>query len=240
MKKDATLPQAAKVLTLMENTPCEQLQELLGSGLLSDLLSSNVKGVNREEFRKVCGLKPLVSEPVVRSWREQDEVIYFSVTSDGTTGPQWIERLEVKGFRLSKWAKDVLNSPDFKSTSGVTYEIAVLKGMLWSDNKRITKNIRAEADNRKLTKPNAEVACLIREMFTDEEIEAMGIVWIVAMHEPIKDSDGDPNLLSASRDGGGRWLGTTYVRPDDEWVRDVGFAFVASQVVSTQDSEVQH
>ncbi|HBR71598.1 MAG TPA: hypothetical protein DEA27_02180, partial [Candidatus Moranbacteria bacterium] len=157
--KDATLKQAGKVLMLMENTPCEQLQELLGSGLLSDLLSSDTKRINRDEFRKVCGLKPLVFESVVCPWREQDGVIYFMLPStDGKTGSQWIERLEGKGFRLSKWAKDVLNSKDFKPTSGVISEIAVLKGMLWSDNQRTTRNIRAEADSRKLTKPNAEVA----------------------------------------------------------------------------------
>ena len=167
----------------------------------------------------------------LRSWREQDGVIYFTLPpTDGTTGPQWIERLKGKGFRFSKWAKDVLNSKDFKPTSGVIYEIAVLKGMLWNDNKRITKNIRAEADSRKLTKPNAEVVCLIREIFSDEEIEAMGLIWIVAMHEPIKDSDGGPDLLNTSRDDDGRWLFTTYDSPGIRWSGDYGFAFVVAQV----------
>src|SRR3989344_1798944 len=62
-----------------------------------------------------------VSEPN-RRWREQDGVIYLSVTSGSTTGPEWIKRLESKGFQLSKWAKDLLNSSDFKPTNGVTYE----------------------------------------------------------------------------------------------------------------------
>jgi hypothetical protein len=170
-----------------------------------------------------------VSEPT-RNWREQDGVIYLSVTSDGTTGPQWIERLEGKGFRIGDYAKRVLRLPDFKPTSGVTTEIAILKGMLFEDNDRITKKIRAEADKRKLTKPNAEVACLIRENFSDEEIEAMGLWWIVAMHEPIKGSGGDPYLLGADRDGGGRWLSACYDGPDDGWSRGLGFAFVVSQV----------
>lgn len=172
-----------------------------------------------------------VSEPA-RRWREQDGVIYLSVTSDGTTGPQWIERLEKKKFRLSKWAKDVLNSDDFKPTNGVIYEIAILKGMLFEDNDRITKKIRAEADKRKLTTPNAEIACLIRENFSDKEIEAMGLIWIVAMHEPIKDSDGDPHLLRAYRDDDGRWLTSGCGSPDDRWPREDGFAFVLSQVSS--------
>jgi hypothetical protein len=170
-----------------------------------------------------------VAEPT-RRWREQDGVIYLSVTSNGTTGPQWIERLEKKNFRPSRWAKDVLNSPNFKPTSGVTYEIAVLKGMLFEDKNRITKKIRAEAETLKLTTPNAEVACLIRENFSDEEIKAMGLIWIVAMHEPIKDSVGDLNLLYAYRYDAGRWLDAAFDNPGFEWDREGGFAFVLSQV----------
>jgi hypothetical protein len=184
-----------------------------------------------------------VSEPVC-SWREKDGVIYFTVISDGTTGPAWIERLEAKGFRLSKWAKDVLNSKDFKPTNGVVTEIAVLKGMLWNDSDRITKRIRKDAyegtftGGNKLFDPNPEAACLIREMFSDEELEAMGLWWIVAMHEPIKDSDGDPRLLSADRDDDGRWLSAYYDGLVGKWGRGSGFAFALSQV-SPQDSESQ-
>ncbi|MDQ5949474.1 MAG: hypothetical protein QG589_600 [Patescibacteria group bacterium] len=172
-----------------------------------------------------------VSEPT-RSWREEDGVIYFSVTSDGTTGEDWIKRLEGNGFRVGDYAKQVLRSPDFKPTNGVTTEVAVLKGMLFEDNNRITKNIRAKAAHRSFTKPNAELACLIREKFTDKEIEAMGLIWIVAMHEPINDSDGDPSLLDADRRGDGRWLSAYRGRPDGRWSRGSGFAFSVSQVGS--------
>jgi len=168
-------------------------------------------------------------EPI-HAWREQDGVIYFSVTSDGTTGPQWIERLEKKGFRIGNYAKSVLRSDDFKPTSGVTTEIAVLKVMLFKDNDRVTSKIRAEASRRGLIKPNAEVTCLIREMFTDKEIEAMGLWWIVTMHEPIKDSVGDPLLLDAYRYDGGRWLGAFYDGLGRGWSRDGGFAFAVAQV----------
>ncbi len=172
-----------------------------------------------------------VSEPT-RSWREEDGVIYFSVTSVGTTGEDRIKRLEGNGFRVGDYAKQVLRSPDFKPTNGVTTEVAVLKGKLFEDNNRITKKIRAEADKRKLSKPNAELACLIREKFTDKEIEAMGLIWIVAMHEPINDSGGDPDLLGAYRLGAGRWLDAYSGRPGSGWHRGSGFAFAVSQVSS--------
>lgn len=160
-----------------------------------------------------------------RTWREQDGIIYFSVVSDGTTGEQWIRRLEKKGFRIVDYAKILLLSPDFKPTSGVTTEIAVLKGILFEDYDRITKKIRAYAAERKLEAPNAEVACLIREAFSDEEIEAMGLWRIFAMHEPIRDSDANPHLLYARRYGDGRWLDAYYDKPNGRWERDYGFAF---------------
>lgn len=165
-----------------------------------------------------------------RKWLEHNGVIYLSVTSEGTTGPEWIARLEKKGFRVSDYAKSVLCSKDFKPTSGVTTEIAILKGMLFEDSNRVTKKIRTEAESRKLIKPNAEIACLIREKFSDEEIETMGLYWIVAMHEPIKDSGGGPGLLDVGRDDNGSWLDTDYGKPDSRWNRGGGFAFVVSQV----------
>jgi hypothetical protein len=171
----------------------------------------------------------MVSEPT-RSWHEKDGVIYFSVTSNGTTGDGWIKRLEKKKLRVGDYAKSVLRSDDFTPTNGVTYNIAVLKGSLFTDNNRITGNIRAEATKRKFATPNAEVACLIREKFADKDLEAMGLWWIVVMHEPIKDSDGDPSLLYVSRVVDGSWLYSIFDYPDHRWSGIGGFAFVVSQV----------
>lgn len=164
----------------------------------------------------------------IRSWREQDGVIYFSVISDGTTGPQWITRLEKKGSRVGCYGVDLLRSPDFKPTSGVTTEVAVLKGMLFENNDRITRKVRAEADKRKLEKPNAEVACLIREMFTDEELEAMGLESIVVMHESINTA-GRSRLLAVDRHDNGRWLNARWDIPGFGWFLVDGLAFAVSK-----------
>jgi len=55
--KEATLKQAGKVLDLIRHkeTSCEQLQKLLGSGLLSDLLDANIDTVDRNAFRQIIG-----------------------------------------------------------------------------------------------------------------------------------------------------------------------------------------
>lgn len=163
-------------------------------------------------------------------WRETTGAIYFSVTSDGTTGARWVERLKEAGYNIGSYAKSILLSEDFKPTSGIVYNIAVLKGMLFEDNDRITENIRAEAEHRDFGEPNAEVACLIRIMFSDEDLKAMGLKWIITMHEPIKDSDGGPGLLGVDRDGGGHWLRAYYGALGRGWGRARGFAFVVSQV----------
>ncbi|PIT94272.1 hypothetical protein COT98_04650 [Candidatus Falkowbacteria bacterium CG10_big_fil_rev_8_21_14_0_10_39_9] len=188
-------------------------------------------GINdpAEAVRLINSGECIIYKPACR-WREKDGVIYFTVTSDGTTGEEWIKLLEKKNFCVGDYAKQILRSDDFKPTTGATTEIAVLKGVLFNDNDRIAKNIRDEAHRRQLIKPNAEVACLIREMFTDKEIEAMGLFWIVAMHEPIKDFGGDLLLLSVDRCGHGQWLNTYYDNSDNQWNQARGFAFVVSQL----------
>ncbi len=211
--------------------------EFLISGIETGKLNAMVKNImaqtgitEPEEVVRSVNAGELQISVIKSKWTEKDGVIRFSVTSDGTTGEEWISRLESKSFHVSHYAKTVLNSKSFKPTSGITYEVAVLKGEIFSDNNRITKNIRKEAKNRKLSTPNAEVACLIREKISDKELEAMGLSWIVAMHEPIKDSVGDPRLFSASRYDGGSWLYADYDDPGSRWDRGGGFAFVVSQV----------
>jgi hypothetical protein len=174
--------------------------------------------------------EPTVSEPVC-GWREENGVIYFSVTSDGATGSDWIKRLAEKGFSVTDYAQSILRSPDFTTAkAGTVTEVAVLKGEFFSNEEDCTtSNIRAEADKRGWLKPNAEVACLIREKFSNQEIKAMGLWCVTAMHEPKKDPDGDLILLHAIRGVNGSWLGTYYDNSDGWWTREVGFAFAVAQ-----------
>lgn len=168
----------------------------------------------------------------IRVFDHGDHFRFMLQPTDGTSGVNWIARLANKYFYVGYCAKQVLRSPDFKPTSGVTTEVAVLKGMFFRESSRTTGNIRDEASKRYFTKPNAELACLLRENFTDDDIEAMGLLRIVVMHEPINDSCGRPSLLGASRDSAGRQFRTTQSSPDRKWGSDNGFAFVVSQVSS--------
>ena len=159
-----------------------------------------------------------------------DGNIHFTVTSNGMTREQWEKHLESRGFRLSGWARNVLRRASETPTNGVTYHIVVRSGSKITSCDRVTKKIRAHAAEKGWNTPHWEVACLIRDTFSDEQLEEMGLWWIVTMHEPITDSDGDPRLLHSNRYGVGRWLLAFYDRPDDGWDDRGGFAFVVPQV----------
>lgn len=171
----------------------------------------------------------VVSERV-QSWFELNGVIYFSVVSDGTTGWAWITRLEKDGNPVGRFAANLLRSGKFQPTTGVLYQIAVLKGKLFGDSDRNTKNICKLANDHKLIVPQIEIACLIRDKFTDAEIEAMGLSDIFVMHEPYEDSEGYLRRLRVNCHNGKPCLGSYCDSPEFCWHSNVGFAFLVSQV----------
>ncbi|MEX0930497.1 MAG: hypothetical protein WDZ79_02335, partial [Candidatus Paceibacterota bacterium] len=66
----------------------------------------------------------------------------------------------------------------------------------------------------------------IRESVSDKQMEEMGLWYIAALHDPIKDADGDPFVLCADRDGDGRWLNASRARPGRHWRGFGAFAFL--------------
>lgn len=157
----------------------------------------------------------------------------YKLKSLGLTGQEWLERLEKKKYNIGYYTKDILLSKDWKPLEkDVEQEIAIIT----ISNTQTTNEIKNMAKELKYEMPHPEIACLIRENISDKEIQEMGLWYIVTMHEPIKDSDGDPLLLSSDRDDDGRWLRAFYDGPGAFWSDDGGFAFAAPQV-SPKNSE---
>lgn len=195
------------------------------------LRSGKAKLVEVSENGSEGAVIPTAPTPV--EWTtDSDGNIHFTVTSNGMTREQWERHLESRGFRLSDWARNVLRRASEAPTNGVAYHIVVRPGSKIASRDRVTKKIRAHAADKGWKAPHWEVACLIRDTFTDEQLEKMGLWWIVTMHEPITDAVGDPFLLYSIRDGDGPWLFADYDRPDDGWLDGGGFAFVVPQVSS--------
>jgi len=176
------------------------------------------------QLRKVFDMK--CNQLATHPWREQDGVVYFTVTSRGTTGKQWIDYFKKKGYCTYDHAKSILNDPEFGTTTGVTTEIAVFKGVLLKDDERTPKKISAKALSFNWFKPRAEVACLIRETFSDNEIEAMGLNLITVMHEPFEwPYCGSAVRLSIGSKECGPGLYPCYNRPYNGLILNHGFAF---------------
>lgn len=158
------------------------------------------------------------------AWREEDGVIYFSVTSDGTTSEGWMRRLYFPDF-----TKQVFRSSNFTPTNGVTTEVAVLRASLFAAEDLFGTKVRAAAAERGFTKPNIELACLIRMKFTNMDLNDMGLDWILPMHGPV-DVNAIPRLLYVRQRRDNVFLIDVCDEGDqDRFSHGGGFAFVAPQ-----------
>jgi len=168
---------------------------------------------------------------------ERNEHGHIVLTFEGLdlTGEQEVDRLTAAGFRVSDWAKSCLLSKkkdgydkNHRLVAGTRYKIALMP----------TREIERDADRTTdalctrgiekygYEKPLAGIAPRIRETVSDKQMEEMGFWYIAAPHDPIKDSDGDPDVLYANRGDDGPWLYAGWDPPDSRWIVDGAFAFL--------------
>lgn len=159
-------------------------------------------------------------------WRGKSGVIYSDITSDGTTGCDWISRLENGGHRVGGYVtKHALSSYYFKPTNGVTRGVAILRGELFRVEDRSTQNICDLALRCGLGMLHHESACLMREKFSNMALSDMRLNWIISMNEPMDTTIGNPRLFGLSRSWGDSWLNSYVAVSNDKWDEMVGFAF---------------
>jgi hypothetical protein len=153
---------------------------------------------------------------------EKDGLIYFSVTSDGTTGPEWIDRLKKKGFHMESWVKDLLGIKNLRPTTGVTYDVVILRGKLLDDISNA--NIFSKANSHGLSRSNTESLCLIRDKFSDDDLEDLGLRFVVSISRNVLGHENYPELNFAGRHDIGRWM--ICDGRDTSFARGCGFIFV--------------
>lgn len=171
--------------------------------------------------------------------RNQHGHILLSITGIDLTGAEEIHHLTNEGFRVNAYAKSCFQKVEYdknhRLVKGKQYTIALMP--IKEIEVRTTDALRRRGiEKYGYGKPLAGFIPRLRETVSDEQMEEMGFWYIVAPHDPIKDSGGDPLVLGASRDDGGRWVGADWGHPGSQWSGRGAFAFPVSASSRDLDS----
>ncbi len=156
--------------------------------------------------------------------------MHCTLISDGTTGQQWILRLMSNGVELSDNAKAVLNSPDFKPTSGRTIEVGIIKASQFIEDERSTERIAEEASRRGWSRLDAEATCLILEKLSLQEFKTHRLDSVVVLHKPINNSEDTPSFLCATILETKKMLVACMDKLNGHWNFGFGFAFEITEL----------
>lgn len=165
------------------------------------------------------------------SWTEKEGIIYFSLRSHGVTGQEWTKN---PAFHLNNETRSTLCSRDFKSSSNVDYEVAVIKGSFFKKTRIMGSQIQETAHSLGFKKPKDELACLIRDGFSDQEIIKMGVTKLIVMHKPIflptlVKHVQNPHILGVVVNNRNFSLYSYLYDAHGFWDKDCGFVYEVSQ-----------
>ncbi len=215
------------------------------ANVLPGKLNAMVKNVMRQtgtddpvEAVRLVNSGEWVITPKKQRWTVRADGIIILDALPATTGITGQQYIDDPTFNKTKWAKDIMKSKDFWVTAGTIYTLAIIPGSVLSDDQRMLENVRAKADRCGLLHGKAispEISCLFRKYYSNQEIKQMGLAWLVAMHESIMDSDGDPLLLGTDRHDSSPLLDTDCDHPVGLWDRGDGFVCVSSQESQSSD-----
>jgi hypothetical protein len=210
----------------------EALRRIMG-GPVCDLLVK-LNGPDAPDYEAALN-KILRREDVV--WGPQFERnghghIVLTLNCLNLTGEQEIARLLAAGNRVSDYAKSCfLNAKKdgydaVHRLEGERKIVLMPHAVIKRDSDRTTENLRKKGLEFGYQKPFAGIVPRIREAVTDEAMEKMGFWYIVALHDPITVSDGNPDVLYADRRDDGRWVDASWGDPDRRWNAGGASAFL--------------
>jgi len=184
--------------------------------------------VNRATFQAYLERR----NPFIFERNEHGHVILLFAGLD-LTGAAEIERLESGNFRVGGYAKSCFLSTREDSydkhhrlEAGRIYKVALVPGKeIERDSDRTTENLRKHGmKHYGYGKPLAGLIPRVREVLSDKQMEELGIYYATALHEPITDSLGGPDVLDANRNDG-QWVNTYWDNPDNRWNDNGAFVF---------------
>ena len=176
------------------------------------------------------------SVPATTFERNEHGHVIITITGLDLTGADEIKRLEDAGYCVGDCAKSCFKSTEtndydrnHRLVAGKVHKIALVPGKeIARDSDRTTAALRKLGKKYGYGKPLAGHIPRICESVSYEQMEDMNIRYIASLHEPIKDSCGNPRVLNARRLDGGRWVNAHWDNPYNIWFDFGAFAFPVS------------
>ena len=155
------------------------------------------------------------------------------------TGLDWSGAAEVDRLKEQKYNVGDIATSCFKSTKsdgydlnhrlveGQTYRVVLVPGKeIERINDRTTAGLLAFGERLGYLRPQAGIIPRLRERLTDKQLEELGWWYIVALHQPIVDAGGSPNVLGLHRNDANRGVGAYFGYPARQWNDSGAFAFL--------------
>ncbi len=197
--------------------------EFASAGLTAGQLNAIVKKLGGHDSALKFLRDDLIVFDSARGCDEKNDVIRFSITSKGITGPQWIKYFEEVGVAMSSSAEAMLRSGPFVPTNGITTKVAILRGTPvkkdYDKYSCIESMIWNVAKWRGLDKPNIELICLIMEKILNGDIELIQLNIIMLFADEL-------GYFAMENLSGRRWFRVYSWFPYLKLSRNYGFVFV--------------
>jgi len=136
------------------------------------------------------------------------------------------ESIERTGYRLTHWAKDILNKSAIGAVlqeTDVNLVFPTVRDLGFAHGAP-TQEIYDRAQERGLERCPAEVGPQLRR----QHLEQWEHEWLIVAMEPINDYDGNPTIFMVGRDDrGNRWLYATWGGLDFHWDPNDRFVFIS-------------
>lgn len=160
--------------------------------------------LQQSQFQRAEALREALCLQQSQFQRNEYGHIVLRLTGIDLTGEQEINRLTKAGFSMSETAKSYLLSKgedgynNHRLVSREQYKVALMPTKeIGCDDDRTTENLYNRGIKKyDYKKPPADIIPRICEFVSDEQMEKMRLSYIVALHDLIRDSDGDQCLLS--------------------------------------------
>lgn len=163
-----------------------------------------------------------------------DDKIYVSFRSPGISGAEWFEKLKSHGIEIEPDVESILKSKGFVPTKN-DYKLVIIVGSKFQYGNRTISFVREHAYRRGLFKVTLEAACILRYLFSDDDLKEMFLHSLVAVSTHAKKEF--TNVLGFDVDDKPNSLKTYCVKEILRWRRSTGFVFSEHKIIKHRNEK---